>query len=61
MGRLDEVLEVLEKERACVIRNELGSCDRDCGACDLVLPSAKIICAYDYAINTLRDCKRKLR
>lgn len=60
MDRLDEVLEVLEKERACVIRNRMGTCNFECGKCDLVEDAGKIICAYDYAINTLRDCKRKV-
>ena len=48
-----EALFVLQNERECVIRGE--TCDRDCSKCDLVMPSEKIISAYDNVILWLKQ------
>ena len=49
----EEALFVLQNERECVIRGE--TCDRDCAKCDLVMPSEKIISAYDNVIGWLKQ------
>ena len=51
---IDETIKVLSNERACVMRNTAGACDRDCAACDLVLPDKLVIDAYRTAVNILR-------
>lgn len=48
-----EALFVLQNERECVIRG--ATCDRDCAKCDLVMPSEKIISAYDNVIEWLKQ------
>ena len=48
----NDVISVLETERECVMRAEY--CDRDCAKCDLVMPSDKIISAYNYVIEWLK-------
>ena len=47
----ERAVEILENEAACVRRAE--TCDRDCGKCDLVMPTEDILEAYDMAINIL--------
>ena len=42
--------EVIETELECVKRQQ---CDRDCGSCDLVMDSERIIRAYEHAILLL--------
>ena len=52
-----DVLEVMKTERQCVIRNEIGSCNRDCGNCDLLLPTNDIIQAYDRVIMMIQNLR----
>lgn len=65
--KMDEktALKVLKTERECVSRNDGGNCDRDCGKCDLVLPSDVVLQAYDYVIaeisKTLKETKEHLK
>ncbi len=51
---IDETIRVLSNERACVMRNTAGACDRNCAACDLVLPDDLVISAYRTAVDILR-------
>ena len=44
---------VITIERECVTRAEKNECDKDCGKCDLVLPSADIIDAYNIILEKL--------
>ena len=57
---IEEIINVLTNERACVARQGGPGCDRDCGRCDLVLPDKVILQAYDAAIallHTLPDAQ----
>lgn len=51
---IEEIIKVLEQERACVARQGEGGCDRDCARCDLVMDDKVILQAYDAAIEKLR-------
>lgn len=51
----EEAMNIIRKERACVIRAEV--CNRDCGRCDLVIKTEDIIEAYDMAIFALMKGK----
>lgn len=51
---IKETIKVLSNELACVMRQTGPSCDRNCAACDLVLPDEIVISAYQTAINILR-------
>ncbi len=51
---IEDTIRVLSNERACVMRNTEEACDRNCAACDLVLPDELVISAYRTAINILR-------
>ena len=51
---IEETIKVLSNERACVMRNTAGACDRKCADCDLVLPDEQVISAYRMAVNILR-------
>ncbi|MBR4683180.1 MAG: hypothetical protein IKP06_07810 [Elusimicrobiaceae bacterium] len=53
---VDDVINVIEHEKECVNRNIRG-CNRDCAKCDLVLPDADIIAAYNYVLSVLRGLK----
>ena len=47
-------IDVIERERLCVLRaSAAAACDRNCGECNLVMPAADIIKAYDDAIAAL--------
>lgn len=48
-------LEVIEREKECVLRQGTASCNRDCSSCDLVLPSSTVINAYDDVIFILKE------
>lgn len=50
--KLDSVIEVINREKQCVLRNKTG-CNRKCDACDLVLPDTEIIDAYNTVISIL--------
>lgn len=51
---IEEIIKVLEQERACVARQGDGGCDRDCARCDLLMDDKVILEAYDAAIALLR-------
>lgn len=48
-----EAVGVLKFEKACVLRQDTPRCDRDCGKCDLLLPTEDVLQAYDMAIAAL--------
>ncbi len=52
---IKETIKVLSNELACVKRQTGPGCDRNCAACDLVLPDELVISAYQTAINILRS------
>lgn len=54
---VERAIEVIETEKACVLRNIKNQCNRDCANCDLVLPDMDIIIAYNYALAVLNDLK----
>lgn len=51
-----EVNQVLLNEAECVSRAHRNVCNRDCGNCDLVMPSKDIIRAYITAISAIAAC-----
>ena len=53
-----KILDLLEIERECILRNNGQNCDRDCERCDLVQDPADLIEMYNAVIA---DYKRKVR
>ncbi len=51
---IEETIKVLYNEMACVKRQTGPGCDRNCAACDLVLPDELVISAYRTAVDILR-------
>ncbi|MBR3584814.1 MAG: hypothetical protein IKO00_02210 [Oscillospiraceae bacterium] len=43
----DRIIELLECERQCILRNDGNSCNRDCANCDLVQDSKELLAMYD--------------
>ncbi len=56
---IDATIKVLSNERACVVRQTEGGCDRKCDGCDLVLPDRMILSAYGTAIDILLSQQEK--
>lgn len=61
----ERVIEVLETERACVQRQSGPGyvCDRNCAACDLLMPEDDVLAAYDAAITAIKElnvCRNEL-
>ncbi len=54
MANREKAISVLQNEQECVRRQSGQGCDRNCAACDLVLPDTAIMAAYDMAIAHLR-------
>lgn len=52
-----EAVGVLKFEKACVLRQDTPRCDRDCGKCDLLLPTEDVLQAYDMAVEVLANQK----
>lgn len=49
-----EVLEIMKTEKECVQRQGTAACpNRDCKNCDLLLPTEKVVEAYDVVIKML--------
>ena len=48
-------IEILENEKACVLRARDGNCTMQCGDCDLVKDDNEIISAYDSTISYLQS------
>lgn len=53
MMKPGEVKQLMEVERKCVHWNDIDICNRNCGACELVQPTEKLLEAYDYVIALL--------
>ena len=48
-----ETQHIMETELKCVQRAATNACDRNCGECDLLMDTDKIIQAYSYVITLL--------
>ena len=55
---LEEAIEIIKVERACVKRNTDNKCDRDCINCDLLRTEEEIFAAYDMAIESLEKAEK---
>ena len=53
-------VEVIQTNKKCVLRNIRG-CNRQCEACDLVLPEEEILQAYDMAVSALLYKEAKVK
>lgn len=56
IGR-ERIIELMKAERECVSRNSGRSCDRNCGACDLVQDDQELLAAFDGAIERLEKLR----
>ena len=56
---VETTIKVLSNERACVVQQTEGGCDRNCEGCDLVLPDRMVLSAYGTAIDILLSKKEK--
>ena len=56
---IEETIKFLQNERACVVRQTDGGCDRNCAVCDLVLPDRMVLSAYGTAIGILLSQQRE--
>ena len=54
---LERVIEIMQRERKCVLRQDTSECDRDCANCELVLPKEDVNAAYDYVLTILQAVK----
>ena len=54
---LERVIEIMQNERKCVLRQDTSECDRDCANCELVLPKEDVKAAYDYVLTILHAIK----
>lgn len=54
---LERVIEIMQNERKCVLRQDTSECDRDCANCELVLPKEDVNAAYDYVLTILHAIK----
>ena len=51
----EEVRNIMKNELRCVQTASTNSCDRDCGNCQLVMDTEKIVEAYRYVIEMLEN------
>ena len=52
---LERVIELLEIEHQCILRNTNGECNRQCAVCDLVQDDAELDEMYRTAIDVLKE------
>ena len=52
---IKQALFVLEREKACVLRQDTPECDRNCKACDLLLSAEAVVSGYDTALVVLNS------
>ena len=52
---VERMIELLEIEHACILRNTHGECDRDCGKCDLAQDDGELHEMYTDVIAMLRE------
>ena len=50
---IDEAIEIMGTEKACVKRNIKHECNKDCFQCDLLKEDSDILKGYDMAIEAL--------
>lgn len=53
--KIKDCIEIIEREKTCVLRAESKQCSRECAHCDLVLPAIHILSAYDKVLDVLRQ------
>ena len=51
---VERIIELLNIEHQCILRNTNGNCDRNCGVCDLVQKDADLDEMYTDAIAILK-------
>ena len=49
---IDEAIELLKNEKACILRAD--TCDKDCAKCELLRKTEDLLSAYDMAIRALK-------
>lgn len=52
---IDRIIELLEIEKQCVLRNSICECDRDCANCDLVQKDSDLLKMYTDVIDLLKE------
>ena len=51
----ERIIEIMQTEKECVLRQDTDKCDRNCGKCDLVLPTEEVLQAYDAVIRSVEN------
>ena len=57
---MNRVVEILKNEKECVERQDTPKCNRDCGNCDLLLPTEEVKQAYTLAIGCIEGTQNLL-
>lgn len=57
---MNRVTEILKIEKECVERQDTPQCNRDCGNCDLLLPTEEVKQAYTLAIGCIEGTQSLL-
>ena len=57
---MNRVVEILRTEKECVERQDTPKCNRDCGNCDLLLPTEEVKQAYTLAIGCIEGTQSLL-
>ena len=57
---IERMIELLEFERECILRNIREECNRECGDCDLVQIDTELGEMYTSVIGFLKESKRPL-
>ena len=57
---IERMIELLNIEHQCVLRNTNDNCNRDCGACDLVQDDADLDEMYTEAVSILEAQKPRV-
>ncbi len=52
---IDRIIELLEIEKQCVLRNSIHECDRDCANCDLAQKDSDLLKMYTDVIDLLKE------
>jgi len=56
----DRIIELLECERQCILRNDGNSCNRDCANCDLVQDTKELLAMYDIVKKVVVRYERRV-
>lgn len=56
----DRIIELLECERQCILRNSDNSCNRDCANCDLVQDTKELLAMYDIVKKVVVSYERRV-